>query len=79
MADSGVRASRYRSRKFLIAVWAMALVTVITAAIVVQMLRQNQLPEGGLVMALFGGFASVLGAYGASNAAQAIGVARSQR
>tara|TARA_Y100000310_G_scaffold306642_1_gene347969 strand:- start:969 stop:1208 length:240 start_codon:yes stop_codon:yes gene_type:complete len=79
VADTGQRESRFRSRKFLIAVWAMALVTVVTGAVVVQMFRMDELPGGALVMSLFGGFATVLGAYGASNAAVAISAARAQR
>lgn len=60
-----------RGRKFTLAVWAMALVSVFVVAIVVISFVNKELPDGGLVMATLGGIATVLGSYGAANAGAA--------
>lgn len=73
MADAD---RRFRSRKYLLAVWAMALVSVVILAIVIVMLTRGEFPDGGLVIAALGGIGTVLGVYAGANAAEAIGTAR---
>jgi hypothetical protein len=61
--------TKRRSRKYTLAVWGMVLITAIVVGLLFVTFTTGEAPDGGMIIATFGGIGIVLGAYGATNVA----------